>query len=40
MAYELRKRGFDVQTEVELPIVYDDIRIDAGYRLDLIVDVA
>ena len=25
-------------TEVELPVVYDDIRIDLGYRVDLIVE--
>jgi len=38
LAYELRKRGFKVLTEVELPVLYDDIRIDLGYRVDLIVE--
>lgn len=38
LAHELRKRGFDVQAQVLLPIVYDGIRIDAGYRIDLLVD--
>ena len=38
LAYELRKRGFDVQTQVELPVIYDDIRIDVGYRVDLLVE--
>jgi len=37
-AYELHKRGRKVLTEVVLPIVYDDQKIDAGYRLDMIVD--
>ncbi len=37
-AYELRKRGRKVLTEVILPIVYDGQQIDAGYRLDMIVD--
>jgi GxxExxY protein len=37
-AYELRKRGRDVQTEVKLPVIYEDQRIDAGYRIDSIVD--
>lgn len=37
-AYELRKRGRRVLTEVVLPIIYDDQKIDAGYRLDMIVD--
>lgn len=38
MAYELRKRGRHVFTEVVLPIVYDGQPIDAGYRIDMIVD--
>lgn len=37
-AYELRKRGRDVKTEVKLPIIYEDQRIDAGYRIDTWVD--
>lgn len=37
-AYELRKRGRKVLTEVLLPIIYDGQQIDAGYRLDMIVD--
>ena len=38
LAYELQKRGFAVQTQVELPIVYGDIKIDVGYRVDLVVE--
>jgi len=38
LAHELRKSGFHVQTEVPLPVVYDGVRIDAGYRIDLIVN--
>lgn len=38
LAYELRKAGFDVQVEVELPVVYESVRIDLGYRADLIVN--
>jgi GxxExxY protein len=37
-AYELRKRGRKVLTEVVLPIVYDGQQIESGYRLDLVVD--
>jgi len=37
-AYELRKRGRRVLTEVVLPIVFDGQNIDAGYRLDMLVD--
>src|SRR5215207_6410994 len=38
MVYELRKRGFDVGYEVPVPLVYDDVKLDAGYRLDLLVN--
>ena len=34
----MRKRGRKVLTEVVLPIVYDGQTIDAGYRIDMIVD--
>ena len=38
LAYELRKRGLRVHTQVSLPVVYDGMRIDAGYRVDLLVE--
>jgi len=38
LAYELRKRGLRVDCEVTLPIVYDGQQIDAGYRVDMIVE--
>ena len=38
LAHELRKRGHHVQSQLELPVEYDDIIIDAGYRIDLLVD--
>jgi GxxExxY protein len=38
LAYELRKRGLKVHTQVELPIEYDGIRLDVGYRIDLLVE--
>jgi len=38
LAYELRKRGLEVATQVELPVMYDAIRIDLGYRIDLLVE--
>lgn len=37
LKHELLKRGLEVKTQVELPIVYDGIRLDAGYRIDLLV---
>ena len=38
MVYELTKRGLRVRKEVELPVVYEEVRIDLGYRLDLVVE--
>lgn len=37
MAYELARDGSKVEGEVLLPIKYDDVDIDAGYRIDMIV---
>jgi GxxExxY protein len=38
MTHELRKRGFEVSCEVPVPIVYDEVKLDVGYRLDLLVN--
>lgn len=38
LVHELRKRGHQVVTELELPVTYDGECIDAGYRLDMLVD--
>lgn len=38
LAYELVSRGAAVQRQVALPIVYGDAKLDAGYRLDLVVN--
>jgi GxxExxY protein len=38
LAHELRKRGLKVEREVKLPIFYDGVRLDAGLRIDLIVE--
>jgi GxxExxY protein len=38
MVYELTKRGLRVRKEVDVPVVYEEVRLDVGYRLDLVVD--
>jgi GxxExxY protein len=38
LAYELDKRGLRVECEVVLPVIYDNQRIDAGYRIDMLVE--
>jgi GxxExxY protein len=30
LAYELRKRGLEVIVQVELPVIYGEVRIDLG----------
>jgi GxxExxY protein len=37
LAHELRKRGYDVASQVGLPVVYEGDKIELGYRIDLIV---
>ena len=38
LVHELRKREFEVQTQVVLPVEYDGVKLDAGYRIDLLVE--
>jgi GxxExxY protein len=37
MAYELRERGFYVAVQVPIPVVYHEVRLEEGFRADLIV---
>jgi GxxExxY protein len=36
LVYELRQRGLSVECEVEQPVIYEELHIDAGYRLDMV----
>ncbi|QEG02233.1 hypothetical protein Mal15_63190 [Stieleria maiorica] len=38
LAYELRRRGLHVEVQVGLPVVYEDVKLDVGYRVDLLVN--
>lgn len=38
MAHELSKAGFFVKRQVDIPIVYDNIKFDEGLRLDLLIE--
>lgn len=38
LIYELRKMGLDVDSQVALPLIYDEIKMDVGYRIDLLVE--
>ena len=37
LAFELSERGYAVRQQVALPVVYEGNKLDAGYRIDLIV---
>ena len=36
--YELKKTGVEVQKQKALPLVYEEVRLDIGYRIDIIVE--
>ena len=38
LEYELKKSGLEVKSQVALPFVYEDIKFDIGFRLDLLVE--
>ena len=38
LVHELLKSGLSVRNQVELPIVYDGITLDIGYRTDILVE--
>jgi len=38
MVYELRKRGLQVEEELPLPVVWDDVKLEVGFRVDLLVN--
>ncbi len=37
LKYELSKRGLQVISQQMLPVVYEGVKIDTGYRVDLLV---
>jgi GxxExxY protein len=37
LAFELASRGLKLQTQVPLPILYRGVKVDAAYRMDMLV---
>ena len=37
LEYELRKLGYQVDREKPVPLIYDDVKLDCGFRADLMV---
>jgi GxxExxY protein len=38
LAYRLRKRGLYVETETSVPVIFEEVKMDCGYRADLVVE--
>jgi GxxExxY protein len=38
LCYELKKKGLKVESEKPLPLVYEEVKLDYGYRIDLLVE--
>ena len=38
LTHELRKAGLLIKTQVALPVVYDGVQLELGYRLDILVE--
>jgi GxxExxY protein len=36
--YELQKHGLSVEKQKALPLIYEDVKLDAGYRIDLLIE--
>ena len=38
LCYELQKAGFVVESQIDMPVVYKEVELDCGYRLDVVVN--
>ncbi len=38
LAYELKKKGLPCERQVEVPVFYDELKMDLGFRADIIVE--
>jgi len=38
IAYELKRRGLEVIRQQAVPVIYEDVRLDIGFRADLIIN--
>ncbi|MRX37673.1 GxxExxY protein [Flavobacterium sp. LC2016-23] len=36
--YELKKTGLEIQKQKPLPLIYEEVKLDIGYRLDIIIE--
>jgi len=38
LAYRLRKRGLYVETEKPVPVIFEEVKMDCGYRADIVIE--
>lgn len=38
LAYELNKKGLLVEKEKALPLIYEEVKLNCGYRIDLLIE--
>ncbi len=38
LVYELQKRGLKIESEKPMPVIYESVQLDIGYRADLVVE--
>ena len=38
MSYELKQQGLQVKRQKSMPLVYNQVKLDAGCRIDLMID--
>ena len=38
LTYELRHAGLTAETQIPVPLIYKNIQLDCGYRIDILVD--
>jgi len=38
LVYELRKAGLSLERQISIPVIYQEIKLDCGYRIDILVE--
>ncbi|WP_153801093.1 GxxExxY protein [Foetidibacter luteolus] len=38
LCYELQKRGLEIRRQAAIPVIYEEVKLDLGFRADIIVE--
>ncbi len=38
LVYDLRESGLDIKQQYPIPLIYKEVKLDVGYRLDLLIN--